>query len=396
MASITVSRSLGVTSIQSAVMKLRMPIFNTLFYTPEGNGKHRGGSPGQPYTPPSHGERWGFFAIVIGMMSLLAVTLWFSLPRSQSPTPPDVMKPELKLEAKLTHEPILPIPLEVKVDSTKAALGERLFHDPRLSADNSISCATCHNLATNGADDKKVSIGIKGQAGPVNSLTVFNSSHNFALFWDGRARDLKEQVDGPINSPIEMGSSWPEIISKLNQDPDFVADFTEVYADGINASNIKDAIAEFEHSLITPNSRFDRYLRGDKQALTEEELHGYQLFKNYGCIACHQGVNVGGNMFQVLGVMGDYFKDRGNITEADNGRFNVTGKEADRHHFRVPSLRNVAITAPYFHDGATETLEEAVKVMAKYQLGRSIPEQDVAAIVAFLKTLTGEFRGKPL
>jgi cytochrome c peroxidase len=203
-------------------------------------------------------------------------------------------------------------------------------------------------------------------------------------------------VDGPVQSVFEMGSTWEQVLGKLRGDPTYAAAFTTLYPEGLGREAVKNAIAEFERSLLTPRSRFDRHLEGDTGALTAEEKAGYLKFKSYGCISCHQGVNIGANLFQRMGVIGDYFADRGNITKADLGRFNVTGQEADRHVFKVPSLRNVAVTAPYFHDGSAATLEEAVAVMAKYQLGRPLPPQDLADIVKFLGTLTGEFEGKPL
>jgi cytochrome c peroxidase len=159
---------------------------------------------------------------------------------------------------------------------------------------------------------------------------------------------------------------------------------------------VADALATYQMSLITPNARFDRYLRGDKSAINQLEKTGYQLFKSYGCVACHQGVNVGGNMIATLGVMGDYFKDRGDETSADLGRFNVTQRESDKHRFKVPSLRNVAQTAPYFHDGSIDSLEDAIKTMAKYQLGQTIPDPDIDAIAQFLRSLTGELKGQAL
>ena len=295
-----------------------------------------------------------------------------------------------------SEEPIRPIPLTVKLDAKKVALGDRLFHDKRLSKDNTLACASCHGLDRGGVDGGVGSTGINGAKGPINAPTVFNSGFNFRQFWDGRANSLEEQAAGPIHNPKEMGSNWAEVLGKLSQDVALVATFKESYPDGLQPKNIQDAIATFERSLITPNSRIDKYLRGDKTALKDDELRGYQLFKNYGCVACHQGVNVGGNMFQVFGVMGDYFAKRGGITEADLGRFSVTKNEADKHMFKVPSLRNVALTAPYFHDGSAKTLNDAVEVMFKFQLGRVAPQQDKELIVKFLHTLTGEFRGQPL
>ncbi len=292
------------------------------------------------------------------------------------------------LHAQRLPEPIRPLP-EVQLDPTKVDLGRRLFHDTRLSRDNTLSCASCHNLAIGGVDRQRVSIGVSGAQGLINAPTVLNSGFNFSQFWDGRAASLEDQVDGPLQAPIEMGSQWPDVIATLRQDPDYPGVFTALYPDGIQRHTIKDAIATFERSLVTP-SRFDRYLRGDTRAISADEKQGYTLFKTYGCIACHQGTNIGGNMYQYFGVMGNYFQDRGNITTVDYGRYNVTGKEQDRFKFKVPSLRNVALTPPYFHDGAAKTLPEAVMVMAKYQLGRILPEQDLRLIVTFLESLTGE------
>ena len=293
-------------------------------------------------------------------------------------------------------EPIKPIPSQIALDTRKVALGERLFHDRRLSRDNSLACASCHDLARGGVDGLRTSLGIGGAVGPINAPTVFNSSLNFRQFWDGRAASLEEQAAGPVHNPKEMGSNWGEVLGKLSQDEPLVAQFKASYPDGLQPRNIQDAIATFERSLTTPNARIDKYLRGDRGALAADELRGYQLFKAYGCVACHQGVNIGGNMFQTFGVMGDYFQRRGNVTAADLGRFNVTANEGDKHVFKVPSLRNVALTAPYFHDGSAQTLPDAVEVMFRYQLGRTAPQQDKDLIVKFLYTLTGEHRGKPL
>ena len=293
-------------------------------------------------------------------------------------------------------EPIQPLPPVGKLDARKVKLGEKLFSDRRLSKDNSVACVSCHNLSAGGADKLPLSLGIGGQKGTVNSPTVFNSGHNFRQFWDGRAASLEDQVTGPIHNPLEMGSNWAEVIGKLSQDAAMATEFKQVYPEGVQAKTIADALAVFQRSLATPNARFDKYLRGDKNALTADELKGYQLFKSYGCVACHQGVNVGGNMFQTFGVMGDYFSKRGNVTQADLGRYNVTKKEADKHSFKVPSLRNVAVTAPYFHDGSAATLGDAVDVMFRYQLGRRAPAQDKELIIQFLHTLTGEHNGKVL
>lgn len=331
---------------------------------------------------------------VIAAATAIAVLWQFGAPFLMGQPQASVEPPSLYPPP--TAEPIAPIPQSLPLDPRKVALGNRLFHDTRFSRDNSMACAGCHELSKGGGDGLRHSVGIGGQRGDVNAPTVFNSGFNFKQFWNGRAESLEDQVDGPVQNPKELGSNWPEIIAKLKQDARYPAEFAAVYRNGIQPGNIKDAIATFERSLITPNSRFDKYLRGEKNALTPEEIKGYHLFKSYGCISCHQGVNVGGNLFERLGVMRDYFKQRGTIAPGDLGRFALTGKPEDRHVFKVPSLRNVAVTAPYFHDGSVSTLEEAVSIMGTYQLGVGIPRADVALIVRFLHTLTGEYGGKPL
>ncbi len=293
-------------------------------------------------------------------------------------------------------EPLKPLPDVVVLDAPKVELGRRLFNETRLSANHTFSCASCHHLNSGGADDKPLSVGFDGHPVEVNTPTVLNASLNFKQFWDGRADTLEAQIEAVIQSPVEMGNSWSTVIDTLSSDPDYQAAFHAAYPDGVTASNVQNALATYERTLLTPNSRFDLYLKGDTEILTLDEKYGYQRFKQYGCIACHQGVNIGGNMFQKFGVMSDYFKARGNLTAADLGRYRVTGNEEDRNVFKVPSLRNVALTAPYFHDGSAKTLEEAVDVMFTYQLGRTPSALDKSLIVQFLKTLTGELAGKPL
>ena len=287
-------------------------------------------------------------------------------------------------------EPIKPIPGDTVFQAEKVALGRLLFHDLRLSKDKTVSCASCHDLASGGDDGLPVSIGVGEAAGSINAPTVFNAAFNFKQFWDGRANSLEDQIDGPVQSALEMASLWPDVVAKLYQDDTYPALFDAIYADGINRANVKNSLAEFMRSLTTPNSRFDRWLGGDESALDTQEKRGYALFKHYGCVSCHQGAAVGGNMFQVFGVLNEYFKRRGNITEADMGRFNVTGNEADLHAFKVPSLRMAAHTAPYLHDGSAATLRDAVDIMFEFQLGREAPDEDKDAIVAFIKTLPGE------
>jgi cytochrome c peroxidase len=250
-------------------------------------------------------------------------------------------------------------------------------------------------VAHGGADSRAYSIGFSGVPTAVNAPTVLNAALNFKQFWNGRADSLEAQVDLVVRNPVEMGSRWDDVVAKVAQDANYRRTFASSYADGVTRENIQNALATYERTLITPNSRFDRYLRGDGNAISDEEKAGYLKFKQYGCIACHQGVNVGGNMFQKFGVMGDYFAQRGNPTAADMGRYLVTGEEGDRHVFKVPSLRNVALTAPYFHDGSARTLDAAVDVMFRYQLGRVASREDKAAIIKFLDTLTGDLQRTP-
>jgi cytochrome c peroxidase len=296
---------------------------------------------------------------------------------------------------RISADAVAPLPHAPEQPSAKLTLGERLFHDRRLSRDDSLSCASCHDLGRGGTDRRKFSIGVGGAVGGINAPTVFNSSLSFVQFWDGRAATLEEQAAGPIHNPLEMASNWDEVLPKLRADAGYVDGFFRLYPDGITAANVLDAIASFERSLVTPDSRFDRYLRGEREAMTQHEIDGYQRFRALGCTSCHQGVLLGGNMYQKFGVMRDYFADRA-PTEADLGRYNVTKRAEDRHVFKVPSLRNVVLTAPYFHDASADTLEAAVVVMARHQLGREIESRDVDAIVAFLRTLTGQWRGKTL
>jgi len=289
-----------------------------------------------------------------------------------------------------------PLPSVVEVDARKADLGRRLYHDPRLSGDNTVSCASCHALDKGGTDNAKVSTGIRGQAGGINAPTTFNALFQSRHFWDGRAATLEEQAGGPPLNPVEMGSSWPEIVGKLQADESLAAEFREVYSEALSQQTITDAIAAFERTLVTPNAPFDRFLLG-QATLSPQERRGWDLFRQHGCQTCHVGKLLGGQSFEIMGLRADYFKDRGGpITAADNGRFNVTKNDRDRHKLKVPTLRNVAKTAPYFHDASAPDLPAAVRSMARYQVGVDLAEADVAAIVKFLETLTGTYQGKPL
>ncbi len=277
---------------------------------------------------------------------------------------------------------IKPIPESVEVDAAKVQLGKKLFFDPILSKDGTISCATCHDLQNGGDDGLQFSFGIKGQKGDINSPTVYNSGYNFRQFWNGRARNLKEQAKGPITNSVEMGHTLEGAVEVLGKNGTYVNDFRGIYNDGITQENIVEVIAEFEKALITPNAPFDKYIKGDMEAIDQEVKRGYHLFVSKGCILCHHGINVGGNMYNKFGVFED-------ANSSDLGRYNVTKREEDKYFFKVPSLRNIALTAPYMHDGRIEELRGAVLLMSQYQLGREIKSEDIDAIVLFLKSLTG-------
>ena len=295
-------------------------------------------------------------------------------------------------------EPIRPIMANTDVNPKKVELGFNLYHDTRLSVDNTVSCATCHGLNTGGVDNLKYSKGVAGNMGGVNAPTTYNAVYNFVQFWDGRAKTLAEQAAGPPLNPVEMAStSFDEIIAKLAQDKQMVEAFKALYPDGITEANITNAIEEFERTLVTPNSQFDKWLLGNNEALTAEELRGYELFKANNCATCHIGANLGGESYELMGLRQHYFQARGTeLTEEDNGRFKQTQDERDRHRFKVPGLRNIELTWPYYHDGTRATMEEAVRDMAFYQYDVVLDDAEVAAIVAFLRTLTGEYQGKKL
>jgi cytochrome c peroxidase len=290
-------------------------------------------------------------------------------------------------------EPVTPIDT-VERNSAKVALGRKLFDDVRLSHDNRLACATCHRLDAGGDDGEVRSSGADGRLLDVNTPTVFNATINFRLNWRGDFRSVEEQNEAVLLNARIMNTTWAELLAKLRADGDYARDFAALYG-SLAPAHVLDALATFQRSLLTPNSRFDRRLRGDQHAISPEEERGYQLFKSYGCIACHQGTNFGGNLFQRFGIFHDPFAG-GESSSVDLGRFSLTGEEGDKRVFRVPSLRNVAVTAPYFHNGHTRSLEEAVEIMARSQLGRELPGEEVARIVQFLHTLTGEYQGRPL
>ncbi len=289
----------------------------------------------------------------------------------------------------LKNEPIFPIPNVTGLDVKKVALGKRLFHDANLSANGTVSCASCHALANDGVDALTVSVGINGQKGNRNAPTVLNSSLLYRQFWDGRVTTLEEQVSEPLTNPAEMAGNWKDALHYIRSNALYKKAFSESYGRDATKTTVSHAIAEFERSLLTPNGAFDRYLKGDEGAIDMPTKRGYQLFKSFGCVSCHQGVAVGGNFYEKLGVVIPYFKEDPAIQQ-DLGRYQISFIEEDKFEFKVPGLRNVARTAPYLHDGSIETLDEIVKIMAKHQLGRIITEKETTEIVKFLHSLNGE------
>ncbi|MBX2809575.1 MAG: cytochrome C biogenesis protein CcsA [Cellvibrionaceae bacterium] len=292
--------------------------------------------------------------------------------------------------AAFSAEPISPIPDFLPHDPVKAALGRRLFSDVRLSKDDTLSCESCHFLDRAGVDFLDKSVGINEQVAKRNSPTVFNIGLNFRQLWDGRAETLEQQVMMVVTNPKVMGmDSWDAVVAKISAIGTYQQAFEEAYGEPVNAENIQHAISEYERTLLTPNSPFDRFLKGDKNAISQEAKLGYQYFKAYGCVSCHQGANVGGNLFQKMGVLKD-INLRADLS-TDLGRYSITGNEWDKRVFKVPSLRLVTLTPPYFHDGSVSTLSEAIDIMIEFQLGRQVPSGHKDAIIEFLKTLPGEW-----
>ena len=268
----------------------------------------------------------------------------------------------------------------------KIELGKMLWFDPRLSLSGKVSCNTCHDLSTNGADTKPLSIGYAGRKGTVNSPTVFNAEKQIAQFWDGRAKTLAEQATGPITNPLEMAMT-PELAEGVIRSiPGYRPYFEKAFGSkNPTFSEIAEALAAFETTLTTPNAPFERYLKGDKNALTQQQIDGLKLFRRSGCIRCHSGNLLGGTSFQKVGSVRPYVTDN-----SSKGRMDVSGKPWDEMMFKVPTLLNVERTAPYFHDGAVKTLPDAVKKMADIQLDMNLSEKQVEEIVAFLESLNGE------
>lgn len=284
-----------------------------------------------------------------------------------------------------TVSPIQPID---HLAPKKVALGQILFFDPRLSKNNTTSCESCHHLASGGAESSAVSTQFDGSKGTRNAPTVYNAALNYVQFWDGRALTLEDQILQLMQAKKEMGLSPQALITKLQTQTDYPQRFKKAYPkQGLTLKTLLNAIATFEQSLTTPNSRFDQFLAGNPNALTPIEQQGYQLFKNNGCISCHQGRNLGGNMYEKIGAINNYYQQH---SDQDLGRFVLNQSSKSKHEFRVPSLRNVALTAPYFHNGSAKTLNQAIETMAFYQLGKTFSKENIDKISAFLKTLTGK------
>lgn len=301
---------------------------------------------------------------------------------------------DLQKQAREFFEPIpsvIPAVKDNAITRTKIELGRKLFFDPRLSRSGFISCNSCHNVGMGGADNLETSVGHGWKTGPRNSPTVLNAVFNTAQFWDGRAADLKAQAKGPIQAGVEMASTPDRVIKTLASMPEYVADFKIAFygeADPVTFDNVAKAIEAFEATLITPASRFDQFLEGNEVALTTDEKLGLSLFMEKGCTTCHNGVNLGGNGYFPFGLVE---KPHSDILPAnDKGRYEVTKTDDEQYVFRAAPLRNVALTAPYFHSGRVWDLEQAVSVMGTAQLGEKLNDNEVKAITAFLRTLTGE------
>ena len=283
------------------------------------------------------------------------------------------------------QEPISPIPLESGVNRDKAKLGKELFFDTLLSKDNSVACVNCHDVSQGGADSNVVSIGFNGKKGNIQSPTVFNARYNFKQFWNGRAKNLYEQVDGPINNPVEHNLDSKIVEQRVNNSKLYKKRFSDIYGiSKIKYTHIVDAIVEFEKGLITPNAKFDKYLRGEID-LSDNEKNGYKLFKQYGCITCHNGINIGSNSFQKMGTFIEY-KSKNSYPDKES----ITNKQIHYNVFKVPTLRNINLTAPYFHDGSAKTLTEAIDAMAKHNLGVELSKKEKKNLIDFLNTLEGE------
>lgn len=332
--------------------------------------------------------------IALAALTGLLLTSCSASDSTKEADPQAAISDPLILAAREQFKPLPQGPAELPgVASTPelVALGTALYFDPRLSASHAIACAACHNMGLGGADARSTSLGHRWQHGGRNAPTVLNAAYNTAQFWDGRAKDLVEQAGGPVSNPVEMAMPAEQAIATLKSIPGYAPLFAKAFPGdkkAIRMGNVQVAIAAYEATLVTPNAPFDRFLNGDGKALGAAERRGLKAFMDNGCAACHSGVNMGGAMYAKFGVISAPPVDL--LPPGDLGRLTVTGNEADRYAYKVPSLRNIALTAPYFHTGEVWNLDEAVKVMAKAQLDKTLSQRETADITAFLTSLTGD------
>ena len=324
-----------------------------------------------PVPPAAWSSRYGWLGRCVAGALLAGLVLLLT---GEAPAQGPASQPSVPLLS-ANQEPITPIPSPPAADPRRVALGESLFEDPRLSQDGTRTCLFCHDTRANGASGNRFDTGRDGSPLPLNTLSVFNAALSFRLSWEGSYRTLEDQAEASLESPAVMATNADDAAARLADDPEMIRQFTAAYGHGPDRESLLDAIATYERSLLTPGSRFDRWLSGETTALSAEEQDGYRLFKTLGCASCHQGVNIGGNLFQRHGIFAPLASPNPKI-------------------LRVPSLRNVAMTPPYFHDGSAATLEDAVRRMGRAQLDRTLSGQQVQAIVAYLKSLTGVYQGR--
>jgi len=334
-------------------------------------------------------KRFRFQVVAVFVISLVVSAYWF-MHVSSVQSVQDDHGWQQPVESVAGDEPITPIPLSAKLDKAKVALGQRLFNDSNLSHNSATSCAHCHVLSHVGEIEHLDAADVSSEQMVSNVPSLYNVSFNVMKLPDGSMATMESQLDAHLLDPAVMGAGWSAVVSALQNDQRYRNDFAALYEEGIKRETIKDALVTFERSLITPNAPFDRFLRGEPDSLDGEAFAGYQLFKELGCINCHQGVNVGGNMYAKRGVFdgyGDTCCDKSQVGSERDGRVDIGLKP---HQFRVASLRNVALTAPYFHDSSADTLEQAVIIMGKSQLGVELRPEELTALVAFLHSLSGD------
>lgn len=332
-----------------------------------------------------------YLATLALVLSFVLITLAIYFFYTQNTLQEPAQRSETVYKYEKVSAPIQPIPTIKSINNDWVALGKKLFQSTLLSKDNTISCASCHMIDQGGVDNLPVSLGIDGNIGTRNSPSVLNAVFNFRQFWDGRSHNLAEQISGPVHNPVEMGSSWAQIVKKLKADKQLSSIFYALSPTGITRANIIKAITIFEESLVTPNAPIDRYVKGDTNALTAQQKKGYEKFTNFGCISCHQGINIGGNLYQKIGRI-DSIPSH---LAKDLGRYEFTLNENDKNVFKVPSLRNVALTAPYFHDGSVPDLDTAILIMGRGQLGMTLTQEDIQDIKSLLQAFTGELVSLP-